>query len=49
MAQSVLGFMYMNGVGVEKDIKKAYEWYFKAAEQGDEGAKEAIKELEKLK
>jgi TPR repeat protein len=27
--------MYMTGQGVDKNYKKAYEWYEKAAEQGD--------------
>ena len=27
--------MYQNGYGVEKDYKKAFEWFFKSAEQGN--------------
>ncbi|MCA9800975.1 MAG: sel1 repeat family protein [Cyanobacteria bacterium HKST-UBA02] len=32
-AQTVLGMLYENGVGVEKDAEKAYEYYKKAADQ----------------
>ena len=31
--------MYCNGEGVQKDDKKAVEWYKKAADQGSQGAK----------
>ena len=34
-AQSSLGVMYENGLGVPQDYKKAADWYLKAAEQGD--------------
>jgi uncharacterized protein len=30
--------MYKNGYGVEKDYKKAVEWYIKSAEQGNPSA-----------
>jgi TPR repeat protein len=30
--------MYERGEGVEKDVKKAFRWYRKAADQGDEDA-----------
>jgi TPR repeat protein len=33
-AQHVLGLLYQNGLGVEKDIKVAVYWLEKAAEQG---------------
>lgn len=33
-AQNSLGDCYYNGVGVEKNIERAFEWYRKAAEQG---------------
>lgn len=32
-AQTVLGMLYENGVGVEKSAEKAYEYYKKAADQ----------------
>jgi len=32
-AQANLGWMYQTGKGVEKDLKKAVEWYLKAAKQ----------------
>ena len=34
-AQYHLGMMYNNGIGVEKDPKKAFEWFGKAASSGD--------------
>ena len=34
VAQSLLGFMYQYGEGVQKDFKEAVKWYRKAAEQG---------------
>ena len=33
-AQSILGHMYEQGVGVEKDIQKSIQWYEKAAMKG---------------
>ena len=30
---------YKEGIGVDKDLAKAIEWYTKAAEQGNEEAK----------
>ena len=33
-AQSLLGYMYINGEGVLKDYKEAVKWIRKAAEQG---------------
>ena len=33
-AQNNLGYMYLNGIGVEKDFKKAFHWYRKSATQG---------------
>ena len=35
VAQSNLGAMYQNGLGVAKNAKEAVKWYRKAAEQGD--------------
>lgn len=34
-AQTSLGTCYRTGWGVEKDMEKAFDWYKKAAEQGD--------------
>ena len=34
-AQNKLGWMYLNGDGVERDFAKALEWNLKAAEQGN--------------
>ena len=36
VAQSILGFLYHHGRGVEQDFKEAAKWFRKAAEQGDE-------------
>jgi TPR repeat protein len=33
-----MGLMYRYGKGVEKNYKKAIEWYQKASEQGHPGA-----------
>jgi len=33
-AQNILGLMYEEGIGVEKDLKKAFEWYKLSANQG---------------
>jgi len=37
--------MYQNGLGVEKDYNEAVKWFRKAAEQGHEKAKAALKKL----
>src|SRR5436309_302090 len=37
-AMNYLATYYENGVGTEKDLKKAFYWYQKAAENGNEGA-----------
>jgi TPR repeat protein len=34
LAQQLLGQLYENGIGVEKDEKEAVKWYRKAANQG---------------
>ena len=36
--QGFLGVMYANGQGVKQDYFKAFEWYQKAAEQGNADA-----------
>jgi hypothetical protein len=41
-AQDRLGLMYEEGAGVPKDYDQAYNWYSKAAEQGDGDAQEAL-------
>ncbi len=35
-AQANVGWMYQSGKGFDKDLRKAYEWYLKAAKQGHE-------------
>ena len=44
-AQFNLGGCYYEGLGVEKDKAEAMKWFRLAAENGEEGAKEALKEL----
>ena len=44
-AQYKLGLMYENGQGTKRDMEKAREWYEKAAANGYEAAKEALKNL----
>lgn len=41
-AQCWLGYCYANGRGVEKDAKKAYDWYMKAYRNGNCAGKEAM-------
>ena len=41
-AQYNLGWCYVNGDGVAKDLKQAVYWYRKAADQGHAEAKEAL-------
>jgi TPR repeat protein len=45
-AQFNLGVCYCNGTGVEQSYTKARKWIAKAAAQGFEGAKDAIKQLD---
>lgn len=44
-AQYLLGQSYKNGEGVEKDPELAVHWYRKAAENGNQDAKDALKRL----
>lgn len=44
-AQSSLGYMYENGMGVAKDYKASEEWYRKAAEKGDADAQYSLGNL----
>lgn len=41
-SQSILGFKYKNGTGVEKDLNKAFYWLLKAAEQNDFDAMQEV-------
>jgi hypothetical protein len=41
-AQFIVGFRYESGSGTERDMKKAMDWYTKAAAQGHEQARERI-------
>ena len=38
MPQTLLGEMYFYGNGVKKSYEKAFEWYHKAADQGEKHA-----------
>ena len=44
-AQSSLGDMYRNGLGVEPDAKKAFYWYRKLAEQGNASGQSNLGEM----
>jgi TPR repeat protein len=44
-AQELIGFMYEKGLYVEKDIKKAIDYYILAAKQGNKQAEEALDRL----
>ena len=44
-AQTSLGTLYRDGLGVEQSDEKAIEWFTKAAEQGDEDAKSCLEEM----
>ena len=44
-AQRHLGDAYLSGKGIEQDSKKAYEWFLKAAQQGDEKAQFCVAEM----
>lgn len=46
-AQYNLGSAFEKGKGVKKDIKEAIKWYRRAAKQGDQDAKEALKRLKR--
>lgn len=35
LAECQVGYFYLEGLGVEKDLSKAFEWTKKAAEHGD--------------
>ncbi len=45
-AQGKLGYLYAAGIGVTKDLAKAYAWLKLAVENGDEQAKKDLKRLE---
>ena len=45
LAQHNLGRMYSKGLGVEKDLAKAWAWFQKAANQGFREAKIALEEM----
>ncbi len=45
-AQSKIGSLYQNGIGVEKDIARAKQWYKMAANNGVMFAKIALEKLE---
>lgn len=43
----ILGRYYEDGIGIEKDPKKAKEWYTKAKKRGNQAARRALESLEK--
>ena len=48
IAQYVLGKMYIDGVGVEKDLVTGHAWLEIAANQGDDIAKKELDKLDKI-
>ncbi|NDV45992.1 sel1 repeat family protein [Paludibacter sp. 221] len=44
--QSILGYMYLNGIGVKKNLKKALDWSRIAAGQGEDDALYNVKYIE---
>lgn len=48
-AQCQLGDAYFNGEGVAQDYEKAFEWYEKAAAQGNENAQIALQNLNEVR
>ena len=42
-----LGWCYTEGVGVQKNIKEAVEWYNKAASLGSVNARQKLEDLQK--
>lgn len=44
VAQRVMGDMYANGKGIEKDDEQAFSWHSKAAAQGDPAAQKALRD-----
>ncbi len=46
-AQNYMGTIYYQGIGVTKSVKDAKYWWQKAADQGNEDAKEALRNLAK--
>jgi TPR repeat protein len=44
-AQLNIGLLYEYGRGVKQDYSQARAWYQKAADQGNERAKDALKRL----
>lgn len=45
LAQGIIGYMYERGKGVAQDYAEAVKWYRKAAAQGNENAKNKLKEM----
>ena len=44
-AQNILGNMYFDGDGVERNYKESFKWYKMAADQGDDEAIQALKQF----
>ncbi len=42
----IVGRYYEDGIGIEKDLKKAKEWYMKAKKRGNSAARRALEALE---
>ena len=48
-AQRSIGDFYFQGISVGQDLSAATEWYKKASEQGDQGAKNGLVKIEHFK
>lgn len=47
-AQYIIGYCYLSGIVVQKDITKAYEWFSKSAENGNTNSKDIISDWENV-
>ena len=43
----IVGRYYEDGIGINRDLNKAKEWYRKAKKRGNSAAKRALEALEK--
>ncbi|MBT0957287.1 sel1 repeat family protein [Alphaproteobacteria bacterium KMM 3653] len=41
-AEELIGVMYALGLGVEKDVERAFEWYLRASMKGHPGAQSGV-------
>lgn len=48
-AQYAVGYLYYNGLGVDKDLQQAQVWFHKAADQGNAKAVKALDMISEAK